>query len=322
MADPNLGQTVASAWEAIVKKDPEDQIFEDYWLLDRLQSGGGIKTIDGGRLIEVPLEYATNTTVGSMSDLDPISTTRVDITDVAQFNWKEYAGTVVQSELENAINQGGGAKFDLLGAKLANLKRSMEKELNEDLYGAGTDNGGKVILGLSALVSSTPSMGTVGGINRATYSWFRNIQVAGTQSAAAYDNLRASMRSAYNQASNGVGADHPTFAVTTRTVFEGFEGLLLANERMTSKDSGEGAFKNEVLQFKGAKIAYDNDCNSATLYFLNPKYIKLVVAKGHWMKMYPPVDPANQLANVYKTHTQCGFIVTQPRRLAAVTAIS
>jgi hypothetical protein len=119
-----------------------------------------------------------------------------------------------------------------------------------------------------------------------------------------------------------VGGTHPSFSVTTRTVFEGFEGLLLANERFTDKSSGEGAFKNEVLKFKGCKLAFDNDCTASALYFLNPKYLKLVVAKGHWQKMYPPVDPANQFANVYKTHTQCNLVVTQPRRLAVVTAIS
>ena len=32
MADPNLGQTVTHAWESIVKSQPEDNIFEDYWL--------------------------------------------------------------------------------------------------------------------------------------------------------------------------------------------------------------------------------------------------------------------------------------------------
>ena len=63
MADPNLGQTVTHAWEAIVKSQPEDNIFEDYWLFSQLKSGSGFKTIDGGRQIQQPIEYATNTTV-------------------------------------------------------------------------------------------------------------------------------------------------------------------------------------------------------------------------------------------------------------------
>lgn len=322
MADPNLGQTVTHAWEAIVKSNPEDNIFEDYWLFANLKSGSGFKTIDGGRKIDVPLEYATNTSFTSMSEMDPISTTRVDVFDTASFDWKMYGGSVVQSELEDAINQGSGAKFDLLAAKLANLKSSQEKELNEDLFGAGTDNGGLVIGGLQLLVPATTTTGTVGGINRANFSFWRNKSAAGTQSAAAYDNLRAAMRSVYNQCSNGVAGDHPTFAVTTRTVFEGFEGLLLANERFTDKGSADGGFKNEVLKFKGCKLAYDDDCLAAALYFLNPKYLKLAVQKGRWMKMFDAVDPANQLIRVFKTATICNLITTNPRMLGIVHTIS
>jgi hypothetical protein len=322
MADVNIGQTVTHAWEAIVKADPEDNIFEDYWLFNQLKSGSGFKTIDGWRIIEAHLEYATNTSVQSMAEMETISTTRVDLFDSAQYSWKMYGGSVVQSEFEDAINQGSGGKFDLLAAKLANLKSSNEKELNEDLYGDGTGNDSKVIGGLELIVDTTPATGTVGGINAATYSFWRNKQAAGTLTTAAYDNLRAAMRSVYNQCSNGVAGDHPTFAVTTRTVFEAFEGLLLANERFTSKGEADGGFKNEVLKFKGCKLAYDDDCTSATLYFLNPKYLKLAVQKGRWMKMFDAVDPANQLIRVFKTATICNLITTNRRMLGCVTAIS
>ncbi|MCU0521426.1 MAG: phage major capsid protein [Anaerolineae bacterium] len=322
MADPNLGQTVTHAWEAIVKSQPEDNIFEDYWFFNQLKAGSGFKTIDGGRQIQQPIEYATNSTVVSMSEMETISTSRVDLFDTATFEWKMYGGSVVQSELEDAINQGSGAKFDLLAAKLSNLKSTNEKELNEDLYGDGSANAYKVIGGLAALVPSDPTTGTVGGINRANFSFWRSKTAAGTLSSAAYDNLRAAMRSVYNQCSNGVAGDHPTFAVTTRTVFEGFEGLLLANERFTSKGEADGGFKNEVLKFKGCKLAYDDDCTSAALYFLNPKYLKLAVQKGRWMKMFDAVDPANQLIRVFKTATICNLITTNPRMLGIVHTIS
>ena len=322
MADPNLGQTVTQAWEAIVKSQPEDNIFENYWLLAKLKAGKGFKTIDGGREIQVPLEYAANTTVGFIGEMEALSTTRVDPFDTAQFQWKIAAGTVVQSELEDAYNQGSGGKFDLLAAKLENLKKSTESVLNASLFSDGTGTSGKEFGGLQLLVPATTTSGTVGGINRATFSFWRNKSAAGTQSAAAYDNLRASMRSVYNQCSNGIAGDHPTFAVTTRTVFEGFEGLLLANERFTSKDSGEGGFKNEVLKFKGCELAYDEDCLAAALYFLNPKYLKLAVQKGRWMKMFDEVEPANQLVRIFKAATIGNLITTNPRMLGIVHTIS
>lgn len=322
MADPNVGQRVAANWEAVVGNGPEDNINDDYWLLNQMSKGEGFMAKSGGDYIVVPLEHSLNATVSSYSDVDTIDTTRQDVFDRAEAQWKEYAGTVVVSDLELDRNSGEGRVFDLLPAKLENLRMSMRSAINADMYGAGTNNGSKVITGLQALVSSTPTTGTVQGINRATFSFWRNQQTSGAQSASAFDNLRAAMRSIYNSCSNGVGDAHPSFAVTTQTVFQGYEGLLLANERFSSKDEGDGGFRNEVLKFKGAKISYDNDCTSGALYFLNPKFIKLAYKRGSWFKMRPKVNPANQTIDVYLIRTMCNLVVTNPRRLGVVTSIT
>jgi hypothetical protein len=322
MPEPNRGQRIAANWEAVVKTKPEDQIHDDYWLLNQLSQGEGFLGISGGDFISGPIEYALNATVGSYSDTDTISITRVDVFDRYEYNWKEYAGSYVISELEEDRNEGAGQVFPLRAAKLENLKNSLRADLNVDMHADGTGNSGKDLDGLGNLVASTPTSGTVGGINRANFSFWRNQQTAGTQSAAAYDNLRAAMRSIYNLCSNGVADAHPTFGVTTRTVFEAYEGLLLANERFSSKSEGDGGFKNEVIKFKGAKLSYDNDATAAELRFLNPKFIKLVYKTGAWMKMRPAVQPANQTIDVVLVRTMCNLIATQPRRLGVVTAIT
>lgn len=320
MADPNDGQRVAANWELVVKTKPEDQIHDDYWLFKKLSQGDGFVGKGGGDFITCPIEYGLNTTVSSYSDLDLISTTRVDVFDRYEAQWKEYAGTYVLSDLEADRNSGEGQVFDLRAAKLENLKNSIKSTFNTDLFSAGTANSSKVFTGLQALVSTTPTSGTVQGVDRATYSFARNQQAAGTQTTSAFDNLRASMRSVYNQSSNGISSDHPTFAVTTRTVFEGFEGLLLANERFTEKGKGEGAF--QTLTFKGAEISYDNDCPSGNLYFLNPKFLKLVYKTGAWMKAQAPIRPANQTADVIVIRTMANLFTTNPRRLGVVSSIT
>ena len=265
MANPNDGVTIAASWNALVNDSPEDNIFQDYWLLNRLKNGDGFKSIDGGDIITATLEYATNGTVTFYSDTEAISTSRQDVFDRAEYSWKEIAGTVLQSELESAINQGSAQKFDLLDAKLKNLRNSFDASVNTSLFSDGTGTSGKEFGGLQYLISTTPTTGTVGAINRATFSFWRNQQTSGAKTTSAFDNLRATMRSIYNLCSNGISGDHPKFGVTTRTVFEGFEGLLLANERFTSKDEADGGFKNEVVAFKGMKLSYDNACLSGAL---------------------------------------------------------
>jgi hypothetical protein len=319
---PNVGQRIAANWEAVVKTKPEDQIHDDYWLFNQLSEGSGFVGKSGGDFITVPIEYSLNGAVGSYSDTDTISTTRYDVFDRYEAQWKEYYGTYVISDLESDRNAGEGQVFDLRAGKLENLKNSIKSTFNADFYAAGTANSSKTFTGLATLVSSAPTSGTVQGVDRGSFTWARNQQTTGTQTTSAFDNLRAAMRTNYNLCSNGVSSEHPSFAVTTRTVFEGFEGLLLANERFTDKSSGDGSFKNEVLKFKGAKISYDNDCTSGVLYFLNPKFLKLYYKTGAWMKAQEPIRPANQTLDVIVIRTMANLVALNPRRLGAVTAIT
>lgn len=322
MPDPNVGQRVAANWEAVMGSKPEDQINDDYWLLNRFSQGEGFEGRSGGDYIAVPIVYTLNGTVASYSDTDTISTTRTDFLDRYEIQWKEYAGTYVASELEKDRNAGEGSVFPLVPAKLQNLKDSFRSTLNSDMYGLGTANGSKVLTGLQALVSTTPTTGTSQAINRANFAFARNQQTTGTKTTTAFDNLRAAMRSNYNLCSNGVADAHPTFAVTDRATFEGFEGLLIANERFAEKTNGDGGFKNEVLKFKGAMLAYDNDCPAGNLYFLNPKFLKLVYKTGSWMKARPAVNPANQTIDIVLIRTMCNLVALQPRRLGVVSAIN
>jgi len=322
MANPNVGQRVAANWELVVKTKPEDQINNDYWLFNRLSKGDGFVGKSGGDFIVQPIEYQLNGTVASYSDLDVISTTRYDNFDRYEAQWKEYAGTYAISDLESDRNAGDGQVFDLRAAKLQNLLNSIRSTFNTDLFGAGTANSSKVFTGLQALVSTSPSSSTVQGVDRQANSFARNQQTSGAQTTSAFDNLRAAMRSIYNLSSNGISGDHPSFGVTTRTVFEGFEGLLLANERFADKSSGDGGFSNEVLKFKGMLLSFDSACPSGNLYMLNPAYLKLVYKTGSWMKAQPAIRPVNQTADFIVIRTMANLFATNPRRLGVVSSIT
>ena len=205
---------------------------------------------------------------------------------------------------------------------MKNLKKSLDDLFNAGLHSDGTGTSGKQIAGLQSIISITPTTGTVGGINRGTFSFWRNQQTSGAKTTSAFDNLRATMRSIYNLCSNGVAGDHPTFGVTTRTVFEGFEGLLLANERFTTKDEADGGFANEIVKFKGMQLSYDDDCLSGAMFFGNPAYLKLAYQKGHWYKGHPAVEPANQTIKVFKVHCIATLITTNARMLGVVSVIT
>lgn len=320
MPDPNIGQLTASVFERVVRRKPEDNIFTSQLLLHLLKKGGGFTKEPGGALIEETLMYAENTTFGSHSGYDPLNVTPVDVFDAARFNWKENAGTISYSQIEQLRAMGEEAKFALIDEKVENGKQSHFATMNRQMYSDGTGNGGKDIGGLALLVSSTPTTGTVGGINRATFPFWRNRQTLGTKTTNAFDNLRGAMRSIYNSCSKGANEQHPEWYVSDQTSFEGYESTLTVNERFTDKSDGDGGFLNEKLKFKACKVTFDEDCPAATMYCLNPKFLKFRYLL--WAKAEPAIRPANQTAEVVQVYTAGNLSINNPRRLGVITVIT
>lgn len=336
MADANLGQVTATVWEQVIGRDPNDNVWNSRAFFYSLAGGGdsGLKkgagfegrdASAGGRVFDFPLEIAANSTFKSYGELDTLDTTRIDVFDAARYDWKINAGTVIWSDLEELRAQADSGKIDLIAKKLENGKDSHINAMNQQLLGDGTGNNGKDMSGIKQIISSTPTTGTVGGINRANFAFWRNKQVTGTNGGTAFDTLRSNMRSVYNQCSRGGMADEPTAGLTTRTVFQGYEGLLLATERFTTddkKNDGQGAFANKCLKFKGANLFYDEDLDIDNMYFYNPKFLKLIYLKGAWMKMKDRIEPANQLAAVQRVFTVANLATNNSRRLGVISSIT
>lgn len=319
MANPNVGQVVAATWERLVTDKPEDQIFGDRWLFDNMTtSNGGIRKVKGGSPIEITLEYTTNTTFRSYNDQEVLDVQKIDVFDAAQYEWKEHSGTITYSVMQEWKSSGEGAKFDLIGSLVENGIQCHKDNISEAMFGDGTGNSSKNINGLRNLVPSNPATGTVGSINRATFTFWRSNAIDATKTTTQFDNLRAKMRTLYNDCSRGVATEHPTFGVTEQTTFEGYESLLIPGERFTDKSSGDGGFKNEVLKFKGMRLSYDDDCPTGFLWMLNPKHLFLMVASDVWMKLGKELEPINQNIRVRKVHSILQFVTKQPRRLGCL----
>lgn len=333
MPTVSLGQVSATVFEKVVGKKPEDNIFTSQALLYLLKRNGGFRALDGGRLIEETLEYAENTTFRSYSDLETLDTTRVDVFDCARFDWKEVGGTIVISNLEKKRAQGRSAKINLVTSKANNAKNSMMAVLNRMFYTDGTGNSSKDIGGLKLLIPYDPTTGTVGGINRATFTFWRSRTQAGTQGASAFDNLRAKMRTIYNQCSKGAADEQPEWFIFDSTSFAGYESTLVSNERFTKQDKSgkvDGGFRNDMLQFKGADCTFDEDvplglvnaATTGTCYVGNSRNLKFNYPEGGWAETFAPVEPANQTAEIVRIATVGNMSINNPRRVGVIGGIT
>lgn len=322
MAVPNVGQREAAAWEAYVGTSPADVIHDEYSQLERIERSKAFKGFTGGKAYIGGIEYKLNTSVKAITDTETLDTTRVDVFDEFEYEGKQYAGDYVISTKEQAENRGSAKKFDLDKGKADNLLKSLRSRINADICGAQSGN---EILGLQDIVSATPTTGTIGTIDRSTYTFWRNQQTSGAKTSADFDNLRASMRTIHAACAKGMGVMEPEYYLSTSTVVNGFESLLIANEQVIDKrDKGQvdGGIDHDAMSFKKAKVVWDRDVASGTMYALNNKNLILAYQTGYWMKPYAKVRPANQLVEILAVETQCALISDNPRHLGVITAIT
>ena len=323
MAVPNQGQAVATVWENKLGGKPRDNIFGSRALFYALGEKGFKEQADGGRLIERTIEFAENTTHQMIGELDNLDTTRIDVFDVARFDWKIAAGTVVFSDLEELRAAASSGKIDLAAEKMENGRDSHIALLNRQCWGAAV--GANDIDGLQKLISVAPTSGTVGGINRAVFSFWRNQAADGGKTTNPGDNLRSVMISVWNDCTLGGVKMKPKAGIFDQASFELYERILLANERVTREDKSKGADAGILagsLQFKDAPVFYDEDtptaANGGRCYFVNPEVLKFTYLKGGWMKMKKPVEPADQLSSVHRIATFGNLSLDSGRHLGVV----
>lgn len=313
---PNQGQVVATVWEQKIGGKPRDNIYTSRAFFYALGEKGFKEQADGGRLIEFGIEYAENTTMQMIGELDTLDTTRIDVFDVSRFDWKIAAGTVQFSDLEQLRASGSSAKYDITAEKLASGRDSHIALLNRQCFGLGS--GSNDIDGIRKIISTTPTTGTVGGINRATLTFWRNKATDATKTTTQFDNLRSSMRTVFNNCSLGGVKMTPQVIITDQTTFQGYQGLLLANERVVTEDkrkSADAGILAKAVMFQMTPLFYDEDCPAAQMFFLNDEVLKFVYLKGGWMKMKDPVEPGNALTTSYRIATFGNLATSASRHL-------
>ncbi|WP_191057803.1 phage major capsid protein [Geminicoccus harenae] len=275
MPSPNLSEIITTTLEHRSRK-LADQISKNNALLFRLKKRGTMKPVGGGRNIVQELEYAENGTYKRYSGYEILNISPQDVFTAAEFEWKQAAISVSISGLEQMQNRGEEQMIDLLEARIANAERSFENNLAADCYSDGTADGGKQIGGLQLLVADDPTTGTMGGINRANWPFWRN-QVFDANSdgtgAVTHQNIQGYMNRLYLKCVRQT--DKPDLIIADDNYFTAYWESLQAMQRITSAELGEAGF--HTLKFQGADVVYDGGqggfCPTDHMYFLNTKYI-------------------------------------------------
>lgn len=284
MANPNLSEIVTTTLRSR-SKTLSDNVMNHNALLMRINERGN-KMPASGRDIIQELEYAENGTVAMYSNYDVIDTTPQDVLTSAVFDWRQLAGTVTISGLEEVQNSGSERVIDLLEARINVLEKSMMNTLASQLYSAASAS--TDLDGLQLAVADDPTTGTYGGINRANYSFWRNqkydFSVEGV--TASSSTIQTAMNTLYLDCVRN--SDAPDMVVAGNTYFTYYWESLQSIQRIGTDKSADAGFM--ALKYLGSDVFYDSNCAATRMYFLNTDYLKL---RYHPDRDFTPLEERN-----------------------------
>lgn len=256
-----------------------DNVTKNNALLAKLNQRGNVKPFGGGNLILEELSFAENGNAGFYSGYDLLPVAAQDVISAAEFNIKQLACPVVMSGLEMLQNSGREAFIDLLEARINVAEATMANKLAESVYSDGTGAGGKEVTGLDAAVPSDPTTGTYGGIDRATWTFWRSkvydFSAAPGTPTPGSTTIQAGLNALWAQLVRG--SDRPDLVILDNVYWSYYMASLQAQQRFTDPSTGSLGFP--TVKFMDADVVLDGGIGGyidpSTGFMLNTKYISM-----------------------------------------------
>lgn len=274
-ANPNYTDIIATTIQNR-SRTIADNVTKNNALLDRLKKRGNIKKFSGGNEIIQELSFAENGNAGWYSGYETLPVAAQDVISAAQYDIKQCAVPVTISGLEQLQNAGKERIIDLMEGRIAVAESTMNNLVAQGVYSDGTGSAGKEITGLAAQVPDDPTTGTVGGIDRATFDFWRSQKFnAVADGGAATDGTNIQQYFNTIWASMVRGMDRPDLIVVDNEYWGYYVASLQALQRFSSAQEANSGFVS--LKFMDADVVLDGGIggfmSSKEAYFLNTKYL-------------------------------------------------
>ncbi len=291
------------------------QTLQDKPLLSAMD--GKAKTFPGGKGdINLAVKGAYTTTVAGYTHNDTVSYANPANIMRANYTWREHhAGiSLTHTELKHdgisVVDTEGGEVTEhsarektmlanLLQDKLEDMTEGYARGMRDLLWDDGTTDA-KAIAGVQALVKDDPTTGTVGGINQATNTWWRNrFSLAIAAGADLVETIHQEIRQLRRY------GGRPDLALCGST----FLDRLVTEVRDKGNYTQTGFAKNADISigefnYGGMTFKYDpalDDLGTSgskvfpkRCYILDTSHLNLYYMEGEKMKRHSPTRPADQ----------------------------
>lgn len=281
-------------------------------VLRELERQGAVKREPLGPTIEAPLDYRANQDAGVMAnDQDEAALVKTEVMTSASYSVAQLSVPVVWTKGDEAKNPTENQKINLVKQLLENAINSHDDLIEQAVFTTSTA-GGDELVSLADIVP-TSGQGTVGGIDAAVETWWRNYADTFVDSS----DIEAAMTTVWNRAAKGSGAQlQPKFLVSGADTHALYESTLQTYQRFVDSKEADGGYK--VIAFKSARYVF-SQYGSTRIYFLNPQNYNLVVSKQYFRDKGNTIEIPAQNAFVFKIYSALQFITNNKSRLAVLS---
>lgn len=273
----------------------------------------------GGRTWQGMVDYGQSATAQFFSGSDTFSTQPQQVAQPIQYNWTYLGGSVAMTKTEQLENSGPVALASLLDTRMKQLNRTFDLIIGNEIFSDGTNFGGKSFIGLAAAISTTPTVGTVGGLNPATWPFWQNNAATAFGSFAANgpNGTTDAWITTWNNCTDGDIA--PDFTISAQNVWEWYHKTTNVPVRFV-RPGGQGDSADitwRSLEYMGKPWYWDRQCPAGRAYLLRTEDTYFMVDPRYLFEWTAPLTYPDQLAFT----RICGlrfFLLTNRRMFQAV----
>lgn len=276
---------------------------------------------DGGKDIRQRVIYQKKPG-GSYSGMDTFDVSKRESRTEMVFDWKQYYVDITVDGLSLLQNSGAKAIHDLVNDEMDEAEMSAGEYIGTDLFLDGGGNGSKALTGLRAAVDNGDTVASYGKITRSSTAGTPGAAVRGNFTTTAVTFSLSNMNTYFQLAT--IGNEKPDLILTTQTLWNKWWERAQPAQRFQAGQTGDtmAGLGFSSINFNGASVVVDSHCPSGHVYFLNTKWLKLVV---HSKRMWTPTGwkyPTNQDAAIQQILFAGELVCMSPRLQSGLSAVS
>lgn len=317
-----LDNLTTSTWYD-VRKDIIDQVFQITPFWDKLNENNSIKEkAPDGTHFEYPVRYAKQDQNRRWFGRgDTFSKNEKESNTRLYFFTRNVGTNIVRFWDDDRKNKGKAKIYGYIEDIVQNTKDTLVDGFEVDLLNQNPDP--LAMDALPTLISTTPTVGTIGGLARSDNGYLQN-QIKDFTGLTTGTNLLDEMTTMYNNCSVWKGGNKrtPDIILTSRKVYQDYERICRALHQIVANETSRAGLGFGNLMFKNVELFWAPQITSGTMYFLNSSTLELPYDPDAWFEMTEWKSIPDSVDRMAQIVCVCNLVCTSPQKNGVISNIT